>query len=239
MLLALVAGSVHLAYSYVQMRMLDIGELQTERRHVALDGARQVEAELVIGVGDLTLEGGATDLMEAEFQYYTPPLYTTMAYTVAGEHGTLFFAHANPDVVPNFERSPEFQSKALVKLNSDVPLTLTVGLGLNEGRLRLADLNLNQLEIGLSVGDAEIDLRDDWQHPFGVRIEGGFGDALVYLPAHSGVRVQLADADANVVMRGLTQTGAFYVNDAFDKTAMTISMTVETGAGQVRLAVDP
>jgi hypothetical protein len=235
--LALIAGSVHFAFSYVQTRMLELGDLQSESRRVALEDARQVNAELLMGVGDLTLTGRATELMEAEFLYYTPPLHSAMTYTVTGEVGTLLLTYASPDVVPNFEQEAKFQSKSFVRLSNAVPVSLTVGMAVNEGHLRLAGLNLSELNIGMAMGDTEIDLRDDWQHSFAVDIGGGFGKTVVWLPVDTGVRVQLEDGDEAVSLRGLTQSGGFYVNDAYGKTPVTLDVLVGGGPGQVRLEV--
>ena len=235
--LALIAASVHFAFSYIQARMLELGDLQTESQRVALEGARQVHAELLMGVGDLTLTGRATELMEAEFLYYTPPLHSVMTYTVAEEVGTLRLIYASPDAVPNFEQEPKFQSKSFVRLSNAVPVSLTVGLAVNEGHLRLAGLNLSELNIGLAMGDVEIDLRDDWQHSFAVDIGGGFGETVVWLPADTGVRVQLEDSGEKVSLRGLKQSGDFYVNDAFGKTPVTLDVSVGGEPDQIRLEV--
>jgi hypothetical protein len=240
LVLALIAASVHFAVAYVHTR-LDIGELQTETRRVALEGARFVDAELVIGVGELTLTGGAEELMEAEFQYYTPPLYSTMAYTVTGEQGTLTFAHASPDVVPRFERAPQFRSKSAIKLNNDVPLVLSVAMGVNEGHLQLDGLNLYQLNLATAVGNAEIDLRGEWQRSFAVLIEGGFGETRVRLPSNTGVRVRFGEEEdgSKIKMAGLTRADNSYVNDAWGKTMATLELTIEADEGEIRLEVEP
>lgn len=240
LILALIAGSVHLAYDYVQARMFDIGELQTETKRVALEGARLVYAELAIGVGELTLTGGTDELMEAEFQHYTPPLYSTTAYTVTGEQGTLTFMHASPDVVPRFERLPEFRSKSHVKLNDDIPLSLTLALGVSNAHLQFAGLNLYQLNLAPALGNSEIDLRGAWPHSFAVLIEGGFGETMVHLPSETGVQVLVEEAEeANkIIMEGLTQVGDYYVNDAWGKTLATLEVTVEADEGVIRLEVE-
>jgi hypothetical protein len=238
LVLALIAASVHFALDYVHLR-LDIGELQTESRRVALEGARLVNAELVLGVGELTLTGGADELMDAEFQYYTPPLFSTMTYTVTGEQGTLFLTHANPDAVPTFERTPQFRSKSVVKLNDDVPLALTIAFGGSEGHLRFDGLNLYQLNLATVVGETEIDLRGEWQRSLAVLIEGGIGKTVVRLPSSTGVRVQFEEEDSKIKIDGLTQAGDFYVNDAWGKTMATLEVTVEADEGEIRLEVRP
>ncbi|MCC6455987.1 MAG: hypothetical protein IT328_13625 [Caldilineaceae bacterium] len=240
LVLALIATSVHFAVAYVHTR-LDIGELQTESRRVALEGARLVHAEVIIGVGELTLTGGAEELMDAEFRYYTPPLFSTMTYTVTGEQGTLTLLHASPDVVPTFERPPQFRSKSVIQFNNDVPLVLSVAVGVNEGHLRFDGLNLYQLNLATTVGDAEFDLRGAWKRSFAVSIEGGIGETLVRLPSNTGVRVQFGkqeDGD-KIRMDGLTQAGDFYVNDAWGKTMSTLEITVEADEGEIRLEVEP
>jgi hypothetical protein len=238
-ILILVAGSVHFIFEFIETRLVEVGDAQTVQRVIPLGEAREAEVELLLAISDLVVSGGATALMEAQTSHYVPPLYTTTQYSVTEQSGRLFFAHANPDIVPNFERPPEFQSVGIVKLNNSVPLSLTLALGIHQGRLQLADLNLRHLYVTVVDGSCEIDLRDDWQNSFEIEIDNAFGESVILLPAESGVRVRFEDEiEGTIAMKGLKEKAGFYVNEAFGVSPVTLDVMVSGEQGRVRLIVD-
>lgn len=238
-ILILVAASVHFVYELIETRLVEVGDAQTVQHVVPLGEARAAEIELLLAISDVTIEGGAAALMEATTSHYSPPLYTTTVYSVTEESGHLIFAHANPDVVPNFERSPEFQSVGSIKLNNHVPLSLTVTLDVHQGRLELADLTLQHLTVSVIDGSCEIDLRNDWQNSFDIEIENSFGETVLLLPAETGVRVHFQEEiEGAVAMKGLTEKNGFYVNEALGKSPATLNVTVAGDEGRIRLVVD-
>jgi hypothetical protein len=57
-----------------------VGDLQTESRSVALEGADSVRVEIDMGAGELDLGGGAAELLEADFSYNVAELKPEVEY---------------------------------------------------------------------------------------------------------------------------------------------------------------
>ena len=68
---------------------MQVGELKTEQQSVQLWGAKTVKVDLSMGAGELTLVGGASDLLDASFTYNVAEWQPEVQYSVSGQQGTL------------------------------------------------------------------------------------------------------------------------------------------------------
>ena len=66
-----------------------VGKLQRETKSVDPENARSVSAQLKMGAGELTLTGGADQLMEGDFSYNVADWKPKVSYDVSGEKGEL------------------------------------------------------------------------------------------------------------------------------------------------------
>lgn len=153
---------------------------------MALGEAESVRVEMTMGGGALLVRGGAEDLLEADFAYRYQSWKPEVEYSIAGRDGSLTIRQSPPlAIVP----SGSLPARWDVRLNSDVPMTLSTTLGGGGGDLDLGDLNLSRLDIKFGAGGADISLDGDWGRDLEANISGGVGGVKLTLPSDVGVRV--------------------------------------------------
>jgi hypothetical protein len=214
----------------------------TESRTVGLEGATSVDAEIVMGAGELSLsaEPSATEVLKADFAYSPPDWKPEVSYTVNGAVGKL-------DV-----RQPQSSSHALtfremknmwdLALTGAVPMTLDLTLGVGTSNVDLRGLDLvNGRKIGLTVlcgvGNSTIDLSGRPRPTdLSARIETGIGETVIRLPRSVGVRVSgREDGIGSTTADGLIARGDSWVNEAYAGTGPKIEIDLFRGIGDVTL----
>ncbi len=207
--------------------------LRSESQTVPAGEARSAAVSLNMGAGEIRLEGGAANLMEAEFRFNRDNLRPRVDYRVFGGRGELeirpgrrhtFFGHVH--------------NEWNVRLGGGIPLELGLKLGAGESELDCRRLDLERLTVEMGVGEMHLDLRGPRARSFDVRIEGGIGSATVRLPSDVGVRVRVDGGLGSVDARGLIKRDDVYVNAAYGQSAVTIDVRVEAGIGSVELLAD-
>lgn len=207
------------------------GAMQTETKSVELGSAASAKVQLDMGAGELNLTGGADQLMQATFSYNVPEWQPSVDYMVSGSQGELMVKQGGQDVnvVSNMSNTWDIQ------LDSRVPLELEIHTGASAGKLDLSSLDLTGLMVETGVGDTNVNLDGAWQHDVNAAIKGGVGALTVTLPDSLGVRV---DHDSGLVgweISGLSQSGGYYVNQAYGSSPYTLFLTIEAGVGSVTL----
>lgn len=201
-------------------------------RTVALQGAKSVRAEIVLGTGDLDIAGGSSRLLEADCSYNRPGLKPEVSYDVTGGEGSLRIRQPQ---VEHVHFGGGDSSDWRLRFGKQAPLDLDVKMGVGTGRLRLAGLQLSHLSVKGGVGTLLVDLGGDWKHSFDGRIEGGVGTVTVRLPAGVGVRVHATAGLGSVNAPGFDREGDVYVNSAYGKSPVSIRLDVSGGVGTVNL----
>lgn len=229
-------------------------EMTTERRTVELGDATTARVKVELGVGKLTLAGGASALLDAEFRYTNPAWRPEVAYTIHEGRGELTVRQPRDrrDLWDGEDERYEWD----LRLNRDVPLELRVNLGVGASELHLGGLALTALDVALGVGDATIDLSGDWRRDLTVTINGGVGQTRVTLPHAVGARVEAKGGVGAVKVTGLREAGEgrarggfpfrlpfpynrVYLNDAYGQSDVTLRVEVNSGVGAIALAVAP
>jgi len=234
-----------------------VGELVTESESVELGGARSVRAEIFMGGGELSVAGGADELLEADFTYNVAELEPEVKYG----GGKLIVQH--PDV--KFEGLGSlwdldgYRCQWDLRLNDDVPLEVSITVGTGTAHLEMGSLSLTRLDVATGTGDVTVDvsgaasltrlglqmgagnvtvdLSGTWEHEVDVDLEGIFGELTVWLPRDAGVRVGVEGALGKVNVIGLTKEGDDYVNDAHGESEVVLRIDITGGVGQVTLEV--
>jgi hypothetical protein len=207
--------------------------VRTESQTVPVGEARSARVSLRMGAGEVRLEGGAANLMEAEFRYNRDSLRPRVDYRVFGARGEL-------EVRPG-RRTAFFgniRNEWDLRLGGGIPLELTLKLGAGQAVLDCGRLDLERLTVDMGVGEMNLDLRGPRSKSFDVSIEGGIGEATVRLPGDVGVRVRVDGGLGSVNARGLVKKDGTYVNDAYGKSAVTIDLRIKAGIGSVDLEAD-
>lgn len=115
-------------------------KLQTEPKSVELEDADSVRVEIRMGAGDLEVSGGADKLLEADFTYNVAEFRPEVKYS----GGTLIVRQA---CVGGCALGDNDRCEWDLRLNNDVPMDLSIGLGAGTSHLKRAGLSLSTLDI--------------------------------------------------------------------------------------------
>lgn len=215
---------------------LAVGPTVSETEVVELGTAETARVEVKMGVGELEIGSGAADLFEGTFTYNIENWKPVVSYDVRGSEGRLVVSmpETNTDGFPDDSVRYEWD----LAFNEDVPLDMSVELGVGESDLTFSDLLLTDLTVRTGVGKTTIDLGGDWRQSFDVNIEGGVGEAIVVLPRNVGVRVEPTTGLGSVNVFGLVQDGDVYTNEAYETAEVKVDVRVRGGIGTIRLELE-
>jgi len=202
---------------------------------VDLGRAESVRAEIDMGAGELQVRGGAAKLMDADFTYNHDDWKPEINYDGGSFRGMLTVkqpsgAHMMGHV--NYKWDLEF--------NDEVPLDLRINCGAGESKLELGHLALRSLDVDMGVGRIEADLRGRPKRDYDVKINGGIGEAVVYLPNTVGIVADAKGGIGGIDVQGLHKSGDRWVNDQYEngRSGPVIHVSVNGGIGSIKLRAD-
>ena len=203
---------------------------QHEVRSVERQGAHSIRASLQTGAGELTIAGGSSKVLDAEFNYEGAYGSPRIEYNVASEVGDLTVTQEGGG--PSFGIS---RNDWNLRFSDELPLELKIEMGAGQGRFHLQNIPLTRLELKMGAGQIDVDLTGDRRKDLNGEIKGGVGQATIRLPRNVGVSVRAHGGIGAVSAHGLKHDGDEYTNDAYGKTPATIRLNVEGGIGAVDL----
>ncbi len=203
-----------------------------EARAVELGAAESARVELDMGAGELHLAPGATQLLDASFDYDPPSMKPDVSYHVAAKRG--YLAVRQPSLIQMSLRHVR-ESRWDVKLNEKVPIELRVKVGAGKSMLKAGGLSLTRLNVEIGAGEMELDLRGTWAKDLDAKVQGGVGEARVLLPKDVGVRVRAQGGLGEIRTEGLRRSNEFWVNDQYGKSPTDIRLEITGGIGSIRL----
>lgn len=214
---------------------LEVGKTQQFSEVIERGDAGSVRADVRMGVGEVNIEGGASELLEADFTYNVEAWKPEVSYKISGSEGRLVVEQPSD----SSEGIPDGNIKYSwdLKLNSDTPLNLNIDLGVGNSALNLQGLSLNRLDVEVGVGEATIDLTGDWKESFDVGIRGGVGKTTIYLPEDVGVRVATQTGIGSIDVHGLIRNGNVYTNPAYETSDVILDISVLGGVGSIDLTL--
>ncbi|MBZ5696533.1 MAG: toast rack family protein [Acidobacteriia bacterium] len=197
---------------------------------VELQGAKSVRADLEMPAGVLTLAGGSSRLLDADFQYNAYEGKPRVDYIVSGDSGQLS--------VTQHQDRPHFgndYNEWNLHFNNGVPVDLRLQMGAGRSDMRLNGMSLSGLDVHMGAGELNLDLTGERKTSFQGDIEGGAGRATIRLPRDVGVRVYASGGISSINATGFRRDAGAYINDAYGKTSTTINLTVHGGVGEIDL----
>ena len=203
-------------------------------RIVDRDDARSVNVSVESGAGEVNVTGGASHLLDADFNYGYSFSEPTVDYRIASGVGQLnihqdggrtHFGTAHNDWTLRF--------------GNTVPLSLRVEMGAGEGHFKLRDLQVTDLSLHMGAGHVDVDLTGERKTDLDADIEGGVGQATIRLPKNVGVVANASGGLGAISAYGFKRDGGDYLNDAYGKTPATIHLKVQGGVGQITLLLEP
>jgi uncharacterized protein DUF2154/cell wall-active antibiotic response 4TMS protein YvqF len=208
--------------------------IRHDTQDVSLQGAQSVTANIDIPSGSLDIAGGASQFLNAKFDYHEGDGQPRVVYSVSGGHGDLSITQENDLHVRLAIARNDWQ----LRFADNVPMDMNVSIGAGSSNLRLQGLGVKNLDVQAGVGQMNLDLTGPRKSDLHVDIHGGVGSAIIRLPKDVGVRVHASGGIGGVSPHGLTREGDDYVNDALGKTPATIDLTIEGGIGSISLRMD-
>ncbi len=213
----------------------DSSFLQHQSRTVERQKAQLIHALVQTGAGQLTVAGGSSHLLDADFAYSDTFGAPRVEY------------HDAPGGTGELEVSQDHDSTTFgvshndwnLRFSNEVPLELEVKMGAGHGNFRLRDLPLTTLSVEMGAGQVDADLTGDRKKDLDVSFQGGVGQATIRLPKNVGVVVQASGGIGSVNSHGLRHDGDQYTNDAYGKTPATIHVHVQGGIGSISLVQEP
>ncbi len=209
---------------------VELVDLRTEEQTIDLGGAERVVIEVDIGIGKLNVRGGSSALLDAEFTYNVEEWAPTVDYSVKDGRG--YLSITQPDAqgksVPDHARN-EWE----LSLSEEVPLELSIDMGVGNVQLDLGDLRLTDLSVDQGVGNVKINLIGERTGDLTASVDGGVGEIAVLVPSSVGVRVEADTGIGSFSARGLKKHGGAYVNDAYGETESTITLSIDAGIGKI------
>jgi hypothetical protein len=210
----------------------DGGPAQAESQTVKLGEAKSARVEIDMPAGELSVGGGAKELLEADFSYGSPSSRPQVEYWVSGGQGRLTIRQ------PGSARGRRSGHNTWdLHLSNKVPLELIVEQGAGRARLTLGGLPVSRLEVNLGAGETLVDLTGDWKNNLTANLAGGVGRATVRLPSEVGVRASAQGGIGAIHVHGLRREGAVYVNEVYGKTPIRVEVDVKGGVGEINLEV--
>ncbi len=202
---------------------------------VELQGATSVDMDLNIPAGQLTLAGGSSRLLDADFRYTENQGKPTVSYSVSAGRGELRVAQDPNQWHTQFGNT---DNEWNMRVANDVPLDLHLEMGAGQTDLRLNNVNVKNLDVHMGAGQLDLDLTGERKTSVDGTIEGGVGQATIRLPKDVGVHVDATGGIGSVDARGLQRDGSSYVNELYGKTPTNIELTIHGGVGSISLIED-
>jgi len=213
------------------------GPMQNESRYVPMGDVNSVNAKVTMGVGMLAVEGGAKDLMDANFIYNMASWKPEVSYSVSNGVGDLQVQQPSGGGV---SLKGDVRYDWNLRFNDEVPLNLAAVLGAGEGMLHLGGLLLTGLDVKSGASNLTVDFDGPWKNDLNSSIEAGVGELTIVLPRDTGAIVKVSQgAGSTEVDGGLKTEENHYTNDAYGKTNTTLRINIQSGAGNIRLMLAP
>ena len=246
-----------LSLNACMINRFQVGPTQTESETVEVGDAETVRADIQMGVGEIEISGGASELMKAEFTYNVDELEPQVSYEVSGTTGRLTVEHRRSEGIP-FGDYEDAHSEWELIFNDDVPIDMTLSLGAARGDIDLRGIALTSLDIEIGAGEVDLwlgdsklsnldvevgagaltlDMTADWERDLTAEITGGVGKLTIYLPSDVGVMANIEVGIMAIDTKGLQKEGSTYTNDAYGESEVTLRLEIEGGIGDILLEV--
>lgn len=214
-------------------RRTAVGETQTDIQTIELGSADQVKIRVNMGAGELSVAGGADNLLDASFRYNVAAWQPRVNYSVNGSLGDLVVDQMGED--PSIPVGGAIINEWELFLSNAVPVDLVFETGAGKSELDLHELEMTSLLIDSGVGITTVDLSRALDHDLNVTIHGGLGEITLFLPGEMGVRVSVNRGISSLTNSGLVQDGDDYVNSAYGVSPHTMYLDIQAGVGSINL----
>lgn len=228
-----IAGGLILGLTGCDFHPEPSGPLSTLPVDIGLGHSSRANMEMDMGAGELTLQGGATDLLNGTIEYNIPSWKPEINTSTIGNSTDVTIkqpeghaVHGNAHYIWD------------LKVNDSVLLDLGLTCGAGHETLRLGDTKLRTLNVHIGAGQVDVDLRGHPTHDYDVAVSGGVGQATVHLPQDVGIRAEAHGGIGQINVTGLEKKGDHWENPIYDTAKVSVRVKVEGGIGQISILAD-
>jgi len=211
---------------------LDTGPSRHHTKTIELDKAEIVRVALKMGAGELSVSGGSSRLLDADFEYRRLDSEPLVSYRSTGVRGDLTIEE------PSSRRFNQGDYRRDLRLNGRVPLDVVANLGAGQARMNLGDLTLRSVEVHMGVGQLNLDLRGNPTRDIDVQIHGGVGEANVFLPTTAAISATAKGGVGEISVQGLEKRSGRWINPRREHAAATIRLDIAGGVGSIHLVAE-
>jgi hypothetical protein len=195
-----------------------------------MDKAESTRVGLSMGAGKLTVTGGASDLVSADFAYNVPEWKPSTVQSLSGTQSEIQISQGSSS-----SSSGNTDNQWDVALNDARPLSLIAHVGAGEAHLTLGSLNLRRIELTIGAGQVDMDLRGTPTTSYTVSVHGGVGQATIHLPKTVAISASASGGLGDISAKGLEKRDGRWINPNATSSAVTIELDVHGGVGQIEL----
>ena len=207
------------------------GKLVTETESIDLDQAELTRVELRIGAGKLDVHGGSPNLMDATFRYDVPLWKPEVEYSSTGTRSDIRVEQPQTAGAP----FGKYEYNWDIALNDNVRMDVIARMGAGEAHMNLSAMQLRNVEVDIGVGEVEVDLDGHPERSYDVQINGGVGQATVYLPDDVAISATAEGGIGDIKVEGLERRGHRYINPGHEDDPVMIRVDVRGGVGEIQL----
>jgi hypothetical protein len=200
-----------------------------DHKTIEMDRSESTRLDLRIGAGELKVGGGAAKKLEADFAY-SEALKPTIESRTSGATSEIAISQAEGGF--SFGNTT---SRWDVRLNDSVPVEVVAKLGAGQADMNLGSLNLRGLNMDIGVGEVNVDLRGTPKKSYDVRINGGVGEAKVFLPRTVGITANAKGGIGEVNVEGLEKRGDRWINPGHENDPVQITLDARGGVGEISI----
>ncbi|WP_432352035.1 toast rack family protein [Sporosarcina sp. A2] len=197
------------------------------------DKAKSLAVTINFDAGDLVLQGGSTNWLDAKFDAKKKRFLPNVKYDNKKDMGVLTVKQKS--TIFGFNRSKR-SNRWDIQLNNAIPIDLDVAMGVSKSILDLKGIQLNKLTIAGGVGDSTIDFGNEWKNDLQAEISIGVGKMTLLLPKQTGVKLIIDRGLGELEMKDFIPLGNnVYVNEAYENNETSIEMDVNIGIGNLNV----
>lgn len=200
------------------------------------DGAGSADVVIIMGVGELTVQGGADtkNLMESTVITTNPEWRPVIVYSTDNAKGNLRIAPKENSDFKMFTGNQ--QNRWEILLNNAIPLSLDVKTGVGDAKLNLGTLNLTALQVKMGTGNQVIDFTGYSRTGPDSEILCGVGNTTVRVPGSMNSRITIDKGLGDIRAEGfLIKDGAYWVSGSPSAVTTVTNIHVKQGVGSVTL----
>jgi hypothetical protein len=206
------------------------GSRRAEQMSIPIEGAVRARLRFQHGAGriDISAGGSQENLLEGDFG-------GGLDITKEQRGDELDIVLKIPISIFPFDWSPGQSLDWSVRLNREIPLSISLETGASESRLDLSDLRLSELILKSGASSTAVTLPSNAGFTR-VDIDAGAASLKVMVPQGVAVRIRSSGGLSNVsVSDRFPKSGGMYQSPDYDSAANKVDIDIEMGVGSVSI----